>query len=477
MRLPHYRCLLVIDPEAILSRTLAKLILSYSSPTWLKFVTQAQTQGSLVVRSGVPAVPFVVCKGRAVKPAMPQVNQYSYKSAAMLGKGTFGTVFAGKHKQTGEKVAIKVFSKRTNLECCTDEWLSSQKAALKLPRVKGLVYMHCCFDDEWSWYVVMDLAGGRELFEEMYDRGALPVADICSILEQALEATQVLHNRGYIHRDIKTENMMVSRSNLGGYAVQLVDMDTLSIPDNACETLCGTDGFSAPECYMGRYSYASDIFALGAVGWSLANGINSPYDCDVFEIGGNLRREPAGAPSNKLISERLLKYAIDWSHTTFQAVPAFQRLLQAMVSNDAEQRPSVLDALGSLRQLAECANIILCSPVGIGCFVSAPEEPNPSAGSMSGCSTSASGSVAGSGIFKEPLMPSSGSWCSVAVGALPSGEQPCSYNEAKMAFVFGACAVHVVFVLLPLWLASSSLAFFVDSLSNHCTLPLVVVFI
>ena len=49
------------------------------------------------------------------------------------------------------------------------------------------------------------------------------------------------------------------------------------------------------------------------------------------------------------------------------------------------------------------------------------------------------------------------------------------YNEVKLAFVFGACAVHTVFVVWPLWLESLSLACFVDSLSNLSAVPLLAV--
>jgi len=56
-----------------------------------------------------------------------------------------------------------------------------------------------------------------------------------------------------------------------------------------------------------------------------------------------------------------------------------------------------------------------------------------------------------------------------------SGKQGFSYNEVKLAFVFGACAVHTVFVVWPLWLESLSLACFVDSLSNLSAVPLLAV--
>lgn len=85
-----------------------------------------------------------------------------------------------------------------------------------------------------------------------------------------MKALSYLHKEGIIHRDIKTENLVLGKAN---------DLESLKVIDFGLATkinapnkqLCGTPGFISPEMFVDRYPYNCkvDVFSMGAIFYKL----------------------------------------------------------------------------------------------------------------------------------------------------------------------------------------------------------------
>ncbi|CAE6921250.1 CPK2, partial [Symbiodinium sp. CCMP2456] len=170
-----------------------------------------------------------------------------------------------------------------------------------------------------------------------------------------------LHARNCIHKDLKLENIMFDRtppanakvdwaSFMGGdqspVKVKLIDFDTVETvqpqtPKKAKDVL-GTDQYIAQEAYDGNYSAASDIFAVGVIGYRLLTS-KFPYKADIFddEAGDNW----VGSPKMKEIRQKLCNYKIDWNHRIFSIEPQACNLIKQMLATNETARPTAKDAL------------------------------------------------------------------------------------------------------------------------------------
>jgi len=128
-------------------------------------------------------------------------------------------------------------------------------------------------------------------------------------------------------------------------AVKLVDFDTLQewTPQTPKATdVLGTDQYIAPEAYEGRYSPASDIFAVGVCAYKLLTA-SMPFRRAIFDDkpGENW----VGSPKMLQIRARLCEERVDWRHPVFQRDGGPQALISRMLSVDDRLRPTAREAL------------------------------------------------------------------------------------------------------------------------------------
>lgn len=291
------------------------------------------------------------------------------------------------------EVVIKVRYKKGSFHSQSDEsaWRASTEMVLNLPSSAGIARIHEVLEDPTAYYVVMEKVGGMDLFETLHAEGKLPVDEVKEVLRQLLDAVGELHENGCIHKDLKLENVMLERRasvttslvpqrspttgsapssaghsgggaassglsrrasapNLGMQAlsttaVKLIDFDTVeewSPKSPKAADVLGTDQYIAPEAYEGRYSPASDMFAVGVIGYRLLTG-SFPFRGAIFDDqpGENW----VGSPKMKEIKERLNAERIDWRHPVFNSERGLQHILARMLSVKETLRPSAREVL------------------------------------------------------------------------------------------------------------------------------------
>jgi serine/threonine protein kinase len=114
-------------------------------------------------------------------------------------------------------------------------------------------------------FIFMELARGRELFDRLLKEGRLLEEHAVKVFHQVLMAVAYMHGLGIVHRDIKTENIIVDDN----FNTKLVDFGLskkfTASPERFLTTLCGSPSYIAPEILDKRkYNGVSiDIWCLG----------------------------------------------------------------------------------------------------------------------------------------------------------------------------------------------------------------------
>lgn len=198
-----------------------------------------------------------------------------------LGQGGYGVVMEVEHTSSKRRYAMKVVSK-DNLRRRRDR----ERLALELRIVEGIglspfvQQFHMSFETVSSVFIVMDLQGGGDLFFHLMERiGTLGTAfserEVCVLMAELTLALEHVHCHGYIHRDLKIENVMLDSV---GH-VKLIDFGLAIELTDDVQPLSPTGSliYMAPEMIVqktgGRHT---DWWALGVLAHELLLG-ESPW--------------------------------------------------------------------------------------------------------------------------------------------------------------------------------------------------------
>eukprot|EP00747_Dinoflagellata_sp_TGD_P159715 gnl/TRDRNA2_/TRDRNA2_177916_c1_seq2.p1 gnl/TRDRNA2_/TRDRNA2_177916_c1~~gnl/TRDRNA2_/TRDRNA2_177916_c1_seq2.p1 ORF type:complete len:701 (-),score=97.58 gnl/TRDRNA2_/TRDRNA2_177916_c1_seq2:167-2215(-) len=194
----------------------------------------------------------------------------------LLGVGSSAQVFLAMDLWTDEAVAVKLMT-RTHQE----QDISSLREAAIVRSVRGnqwIPQFHGIYETnepshgQPAWAIVTDFVGGGELFDLVRMHGPLPEERTKDIVHQLLRSIEFLSERGIVHRDIKTENVILTGQE---DEIRLVDFGLASHErDTDRMTMrCGSPGFIAPEVLRGEtYGCLADCFSVGVLMYILLSG-------------------------------------------------------------------------------------------------------------------------------------------------------------------------------------------------------------
>jgi len=241
-------------------------------------------------------------------------------------------------------------------------WRQNTEMVLNLPDCSTIARIVEVLEDSAGYYVVMEKVDGLDLHETLHAMGPMSLDDIKAILRQLLHAVGELHANGCIHKDLKLENVMLDRTPSSRTStpqthsartvgtVKLIDFDTVedwSPKSPKATRVLGTDQYIAPEAYEGRYSPASDIFAIGVIAYRLLAGA-FPFRDGIFDDkpGENW----VGSPKMREIRDKLQAVRLDWQRPSLLAMGMqergmAQRLISRMLAINELHRPSAREAL------------------------------------------------------------------------------------------------------------------------------------
>lgn len=202
----------------------------------------------------------------------------AYTLEIELGNGAFSVVYSGKHKKTGNIVAIKVLEKYKD-EDTQQKKLRREIAIHSFLAHENIIKFIQLDEDEDHFYVVMELVTGGELFEQVCTQRYYYEKDAAPLLCQVAQGLIYLHDRGIAHRDIKPENLLFKDGDMK--CLKIADFgESKTFIDNQLNTYCGTSDYMAPEIIKALpYSKEVDIWALGVTAFVLMGGY-APFEGD-----------------------------------------------------------------------------------------------------------------------------------------------------------------------------------------------------
>lgn len=133
-------------------------------------------------------------------------------------------------------------------------------------------------------YLAMEFIDGRTLADIIRENPRLPVEFCLQVMRQLLDAVEVLHRQGILHRDLKPDNVMVLDSKTDSPRVKLMDFDLARdlrmTPLTQTGELLGTLPYMPPERISGQIcSEKGDIYALGVIFYEMLTG-EKPFPAD-----------------------------------------------------------------------------------------------------------------------------------------------------------------------------------------------------
>ena len=202
-----------------------------------------------------------------------------YEIKGTLGKGKFGKVKLGVHKQSGKQVAIKIINKNF-LEGVDLEQIKSEIDILKIAKHPNIIKLYDVYENEKYIYIIMEYCLGGDLFSYIEKRNfKLSEERACEIIHKLCTAVYFLHQYGIVHRDLKPENILMM-DKTDNADIRLVDfgLGKMLGPGEKCNDPFGTFSYVAPEVLEEKeYDFKVDLFAIGIITYLLVAGF-LPFD-------------------------------------------------------------------------------------------------------------------------------------------------------------------------------------------------------
>ena len=177
-----------------------------------------------------------------------------------LGSGSYGNVSLVKSSKNKYFYAIKNISCKQILYTQLHPNLELERSILVKIDHPFIVKLVKTMKDKNYVYFLMDYIKGKELFDVIRDIGLLNKYQTQFYGASIMLAVQYLHERKFIYRDIKPENIMV----LGNGYIKLIDFGTAKAINDRTKTIIGTPHYMAPEVILGEgYSFKVDFWSIG----------------------------------------------------------------------------------------------------------------------------------------------------------------------------------------------------------------------
>jgi serine/threonine protein kinase len=301
-----------------------------------------------------------------IKPEIQRIYEYEwrnkYKIIKIIGTGTFGITYLSYDEKMDKMIAIKVIdiknSEKNGFD--VDHIINELEILNDLVR-EGVYdtsstgchpYIACyyssfisTFNGKPSIFAISEYIKGMELYDWLYLENKIecpPDAKLLwSMMYQMMEALVYIHNRGYAHRDIKLENIIIEEET---NILKLIDFGLACYKDK-CISSGGTIEYIPPEIFSSyppnslEASQAHDIWSAGIVFYELAN-LKYPFEnVDIVKNGNEL------SESNYQPCE----------NTNLNIIKILNRIIDEMLDRDWETRPTACYILKLLNRVGQKA--------------------------------------------------------------------------------------------------------------------------
>ncbi|MBR0173747.1 MAG: Stk1 family PASTA domain-containing Ser/Thr kinase [Lachnospiraceae bacterium] len=201
-----------------------------------------------------------------------------YEVLEKIGTGGMSDVYRAKDEKLSRMVAVKIlkqeFSENENF---VQKFRTEAQAAAGLMH-PNIVNVYDVGDERGIYYIVMELVDGITLKRYIEEKNRLTVKEAVSISIQVAMGLEAAHNNNIIHRDIKPQNIIISKE--GKVKVTDFGIAKAATSNTITSNVMGSVHYTSPEQARGGYSDAmSDIYSLGVTMFEMLTG-RVPFNGD-----------------------------------------------------------------------------------------------------------------------------------------------------------------------------------------------------
>lgn len=255
-----------------------------------------------------------------------------FQVQSLIGAGSMGTVYRAWQPSLRRQVALKVIP--AGEDSASDETQRFRREGRLQSRLSHphLVKIHDQGEDgPWIW-IAMELVEGESLRARIRTVGPVPEAEATRHALQIADALQYLHEEGVVHRDIKSDNVLLDRTGhvrLTDFGLSRCSEDTLITLQ---KSMIGTVRYMAPEVFsQGKVDSASDMYSLGVILYYMVSA-RFPHEGEGRELLASILHEPP-VPLAKVT----------------QVTPHYQGLVADLLAKEGSARPGAREVRDRLQ--------------------------------------------------------------------------------------------------------------------------------
>ncbi|MHC4063627.1 MAG: serine/threonine protein kinase [Planctomycetota bacterium] len=304
-----------------------------------------------------------------------------FQILAKLGQGAMATVFKAKQLSLDRCVAIKVLPKRfSENQEFVDRFYREGRAAARLNHA-NIVQAIDVGEAGGYHFFVMEYIDGKTVYDELSAGRPYNESEALKIIQRVAYALEHAHARGFIHRDVKPKNVMITKESdvkLAdmGLARDIRDYETANAEAGRAY---GTPYYISPEQIRGEINidFRADVYSLGATFYHMVTG-RVPFE---------------GSTPSAVMHKHLKEQLIPPDHLNTNLSAGIGEIIEVMMAKKRDDRyPSTKELIADLEAVAageppfqarkkyDPALLQNLASSGETVSIAAPEDLDPSAG-------------------------------------------------------------------------------------------------